>query len=1100
MRLRSLCPVAVRLAAGSLALALVACGGSGSSTTGTGGGTTTPPPTTYTVTVASTNPASGVVITNAPADTTGKSSGITSYTLTYDAGTTVTLVAPQTSAGNTFSQWTGGCSPVPTVADGCVITSLSANTTVTAAYATPVPTYSVTVDSANPASGVPITIGNPNNNVVSMQNTSFTLTESAGATILLTAPATAGSNTFTSWTGCTSVSGMVCTVTAGSASLTATANYTTPPPPAVSLTIDSANPASGVAVGVSATDLNGNGSGATPLALSYAPGTTVTVNAPGTAGGNTFLGWTGCTSVASTACTVALAANTTVTAAYGTAYTLTVASLDPASGATVTASPADLTGKSTGTTPFTLSYGSGTAVSLTASSAIGTSSTFESWTGCTAANAAACMQTVAANATVTANYATNQPTGVTLSPATGSVTIGTTQQFTATVQGAGTFAQTVTWSVAGPSGYTGESIGSISASGLYTTPSPAPATITIKATSTADTTKSASVTLTLAPPAAAAGPALSVDLGTAPCTTGEALSTCAHPISPLIYGANGYDLDTTSLAQANYSIVRWGGDDISRYNFQTNTTNSAQDYYFANFTGAGNMFPLGGDGNFTTFVTSAAAHNAEVVGTVPVNGWISNSNTTLTGSTPACSFPKATYPNQASYIDNTCGNGVDGTTDLYGNNSTPALTSISTPPPQPPAANATAEQAVATSYAGNWVASIVGAYGQGNPASGGGKGVAHWDLDNEPEYWSAVHRDVHPNPMTYDEITNGGIGSALAIKLNDPTALVSGPVISGYYDYFYSQQDIINGYTHGNSSHCYVPWADPTDRMAHGGTPLIEYYLQQFAAAQLTYNTRLLDYVDIHAYYADTSTGANVGLTTAGDTPTQISRMNSTRVFWDPTYTDPNLTQPNYPTDPGYSTSCSPPLLAPQLITTLQGWAAKDYPGTKTSIDEYNFGGLESINGAVTQADVLGIFGRFGLDKGLFWPTTTYSTQIPGNLAFAIYRNYDGNNSTFGDTALNATTANQAQLAVYGASRSSDGAETIVVINKTFGTLNSTLTLPNLTPTGPAATWLYSAASLNAIVAQPAQTLTPPTGTVTSYTLNGSFPGQSITLLVIPTR
>jgi hypothetical protein len=32
-----------------------------------------------------------------------------------------------------------------------------------------------------------------------------------------------------------------------------------------------------------------------------------------------------------------------------------------------------------------------------------------------------------------------------------------------------------------------------------------------------------------------------------------------------------------------------------------------------------------------------------------------------------------------------------------------------------------------------------------------GKGVALWDLDNEPTWWDAVERDVHPDPFTYDE-------------------------------------------------------------------------------------------------------------------------------------------------------------------------------------------------------------------------------------------------------------------------------------------------------------------------------------------------------------
>jgi hypothetical protein len=85
-----------------------------------------------------------------------------------------------------------------------------------------------------------------------------------------------------------------------------------------------------------------------------------------------------------------------------------------------------------------------------------------------------------------------------------------------------------------------------------------------------------------------------------------------------------------------------------------------------------------------------------------------------------------------------------------------------------------------------------------------------------------VHRDVHPVPFTYDEVTNNGIGTALAIKIADPTAQVSGPVIDDWWAYFYSMQDIWNGYDTGP---CYEPWDDPTDREAHGGVPLIEYYL-----------------------------------------------------------------------------------------------------------------------------------------------------------------------------------------------------------------------------------------------------------------------------------
>ncbi|HEX4065942.1 MAG TPA: glycoside hydrolase family 44 protein [Acidobacteriaceae bacterium] len=690
-------------------------------------------------------------------------------------------------------------------------------------------------------------------------------------------------------------------------------------------------------------------------------------------------------------------------------------------------------------------------------------------------------------------------TGVSVSPATATVTIGTTAQFTATVSGTGAYSNAVTWLVTGPASWTGGA-GSITTGttdttvAVYESPYPAPATVTITASATGDASKTATATVTLAAPAAAAGPALTVDA-----------SNETHPISPLIYGMNAFGLDPTTAANANITVTRWGGDDTSRYNHQTNVTNSASDFYFENFAGAAEMLPNAtGSTNFTDFIAANNSVGTMTLGTVPVQGWVSN-------STPgACSFTETALPGQASYSGN-CGNGMypmgtNGCTQkagcaITGSAATPSITSVAAPAPAPPAPSAATVAWAEGTWAGGWANSVVSAFGPGNPATGNGKGVAIWDLDNEPAWWDSVHRDVHPLPSTYDEVTQGGIGTALAIKTVDPTAEVSGPVIDYWWNYFYSKQDIENGWGAGP---CYAPWSHPADRAAHGGVLMIEYYLQQFRAAETTYGRRLLDYLDIHGYFApDYPAGStqSVGLTTAGDSVEQEIRLNSTRALWDPTYTDPNDAQPNYTTDASYTSSCATPLQAPQVIPMLQSWVAKDYPGTKTAIDEYNFGGLESINGALTQADVLGIFGKYGLDLATLWPTTVWANQGPGNMAFALYRNYDGSKSTFGDMALASTSANQGHLAVYGALRSSDQAVTVVVINKTYSALTSTVSLENLAARGNAQVFQYSAANLAAIAALPGVSVTAPgQGSTTSAIAGYSFPAASITLFVIPTQ
>jgi hypothetical protein len=693
--------------------------------------------------------------------------------------------------------------------------------------------------------------------------------------------------------------------------------------------------------------------------------------------------------------------------------------------------------------------------------------------------------------TVTANYAT--PTvAVTPNPAT--ATIGMQVQFTASI--GGTASTAVTWSVAAPSG-SSLSPGTISSTGLYTTPYPAPATVTVTATSTADTTQSGSVTVTLSQPAAGTGPALSVNVGSP-----------GNPISPDIYGMDAYLLDATTadgtaVAPTNITIDRWGGDSTERYNYKLDVTSSIADWFFENQGGTGGdgWLAVSGVTAFDALVQSNNTNGIKTLGTIPVLGWVAKDST-------SCSFPVTTYPNQEK-VDSArgCGNGayadgVNKCTNTNGCNITgndPTVTSIAEPPPTPPAAGT----AVGASWAGDWVTYLAGKFGPGNPSGATGKGVAIYDLDNEPSWWDANDFDVHPKAFTYDEVTNGGIGTALAIKTADPTAEVSGPVMDFWWDYFYSKEDVESGWGTGP---CYSPWSNPIDRKAHGGIPFIQYYLQQFAAAETTYGMRLLDYVDLHTYFAATYNGSSVAFSTAGDTGAQQARLNSTRVFWDPTYTDPNFPQPNYPTDANYTSSCSPPAQAPQLIPMMKSWVNDPtfgYPGTKLAIDEYNWGAMESINGALAQADILGIFGREGLDVGTMWPTEDPSEQIPGMMAFQIYRNYDGNKSTFGDTLLpsvsGTSNANQGTLSVYGALRSSDGAVTVVVINKTYGDLTSTLSLAGLTSTATTAqAYLYSNASLAAIVPQSAVTITPPGSGSTTSTITTTFPAQSITMIVVP--
>ena len=103
----------------------------------------------------------------------------------------------------------------------------------------PVTTYTLTVNSATPASGVLIAVAPADNSAAGNGTTSFTRTYNAGMAITLTAPSTSGSSTFASWAGCTTVSTVTCKVTLNAAT-TVTATYSGPTITSITVTPNAA--------------------------------------------------------------------------------------------------------------------------------------------------------------------------------------------------------------------------------------------------------------------------------------------------------------------------------------------------------------------------------------------------------------------------------------------------------------------------------------------------------------------------------------------------------------------------------------------------------------------------------------------------------------------------------------------------------------------------------------------------------------------------------------------------------------------------------------------------------------------------------------------
>ena len=112
------------------------------------------PQTTAILTVASSNPSSGVSITVSPNDNNGQGDGSTQFTRTYNINTIVTLTAPSTASGSNFQKWRRNGADWSTSTS--INVTMDANYTLSAVYVTPPPVASFT---GNPTfGGAPLTV------------------------------------------------------------------------------------------------------------------------------------------------------------------------------------------------------------------------------------------------------------------------------------------------------------------------------------------------------------------------------------------------------------------------------------------------------------------------------------------------------------------------------------------------------------------------------------------------------------------------------------------------------------------------------------------------------------------------------------------------------------------------------------------------------------------------------------------------------------------------------------------------------------------------------------------------------------------------------
>ena len=292
------------------------------------------------------------------------------------------------------------------------------------------------------------------------------------------------------------------------------------------------------------------------------------------------------------------------------------------------------------------------------------------------------------------------------------------------------------------------------------------------------------------------------------------------------------------------------------------------------------------------------------------------------------------------------------------------------------------------------------------PASGK-TGIRGYNLDNEPSLWPSTHPYLHPAQATCAEETTKSVALAKTIKRMDPSAEVLGPVLYGSEAYMTFQNA--------------PDWAAVQN--STGYRWFIDYYLQQMSQASASAGMRLLDVLDLHRYSDENIGGPVAGTSITAqtdytDTATDMDRVQAPRVLWDPSYVENSWVQ-----------TYDPQFLP--WIPNIQASISARYPGTKLSFTEYCYGGESDISGGLAQADVLGIYGKYGVYLGCFWLLHSSPAPLYAASAFNLYLNYDGQGGRFGGTSVQETDSDTVNSSAY-ASLDATGALHVVVLNKSY--------------------------------------------------------------------
>lgn len=302
-------------------------------------------------------------------------------------------------------------------------------------------------------------------------------------------------------------------------------------------------------------------------------------------------------------------------------------------------------------------------------------------------------------------------------------------------------------------------------------------------------------------------------------------------------------------------------------------------------------------------------------------------------------------------------------------------------------------------------------------------GIKYISLDNEPALWDATHDLLQPSAPSATVYVGKIIEAAKAIKAVDPNVKIIAGEFAG-----------INLYDFGGAP----DWSI----VKNGYDWFPSYFLDTLKKASDEVGFPLIDIISFHNYpqhkIDNNGNFSGSGITVKGSSSTadhiRKARMDFPRSLWDENYIEPS-----------WLTNSKLKGAANKILVRMQQSIDTYFPSVKIMIGEYDYGHDTDISHGLAIADFLGVVTQKNVEIVTRWDLASNSSNLDPytSSAYQLFRNYDGQKSTFGNVSIQSTFDNIDNSSVWASTDTDDEDLHLILINKDLK--NNTNFVINLT-------------------------------------------------------